>query len=91
MRQLLARARRAAASLLHPRILLVQEDVCWCGIHHLGDYVHVHEPVSRANLGPITGVWWVPEVADPTAPTVAELDAGIRLNTPTTDTTSKES
>lgn len=52
MRRLLARARRAVALFLHPRNLLVQEDVCWCGIHHLGGYVHVPGPVT-GDLSPV--------------------------------------
>lgn len=68
---LLLRARRAAASLLSPRTVQVQEDVCWCGIHHLGaGYVHPRP----------AGVYWIPEIADPTAPTVAELNNGIRID-----------
>lgn len=46
---LLFRARRALASLLRPRTAQVQEDVCWCGIHHLGDYWHdpTHGRIDR--------------------------------------------
>lgn len=68
---LLLRVRRAAASLLGPRTIAVQEDACWCGIHHLGvGYVHPRP----------TAVWSVSNIADPTAPTVAELDAGLRID-----------
>lgn len=47
------------------------EPVCWCGIHHLG-VGYVHERPSAA--------FFVPNVANPTAPTRAELEAGIRLD-----------
>lgn len=49
MNRLLLRARLALASLLRPRTIAAQEDVCWCGIHHLGDYWHdpTHGRIDR--------------------------------------------
>lgn len=73
MKRLVARARRAAARAVRGRPRVIQEDVCWCGIHHLGaGYVHLRP----------TGVWWVPNVDNPACPTTVELAAGIRLDQP---------
>lgn len=41
MRAWLTRAKRAAARALIPtRQVIVQEEICWCGTHHLGAYWH---------------------------------------------------
>lgn len=45
MKRLLARAARAITGTRR----IMQEDVCWCGIHHLGDYWHdpTHGRIDR--------------------------------------------
>lgn len=49
MRRLVARVVRVVASFLRPRTVAVQEEICWCGIHHLGDYWHdpTHGRIDR--------------------------------------------
>lgn len=60
IRRLFARARTALARLVHGHPAAVLEDICWCGIHHLGDYIHYRTPA--------TSLRWIPEITDPATP-----------------------
>jgi hypothetical protein len=48
MRRLVARLARAITRT-RP---VVHEDVCWCGIHHLGGYIHDPTPVTHWHFDP---------------------------------------
>lgn len=41
--------RRLLVRLVPIKTIEVQEDICWCGIHHLGDYWHdpTHGRIDR--------------------------------------------